>query len=173
MLNSFFRYLSFCHNFWSCRKNGLIRKVKSTSKFITPQPGLQTIAVHILPNISQSKGNRTVNFGQLTEYNKRKIFLQKLCGKWDKETSSRSLSLKKLNMTWKQVIRSLVSIYLVSIALNLTYNKSKLYKTLYYVSIISDLFLVRSVTIHHIFQSNGNNTLWDRSGTFPVSLYDW
>ena len=45
-----------------------------------PQPGLQTIAVHILPNISQSKGNQTVNIGQLTEYNKRNIFPQKLCG---------------------------------------------------------------------------------------------
>ena len=48
---------------------------------MTPQPGLQTIAVYILPNISQSKGNQTVNFDQLTEYNKRNIFLQKLCGK--------------------------------------------------------------------------------------------
>ena len=124
-----------------------------------PQPGLQTIAVHILPNISQSKGNQTVNIGQLTEYNKRNIFPQKLCGEWGRKTSSRSLSLKKLNMRWKQVVRSLVSIYFVSIALNLTYNESKLYKTLYYVSIISDLFLVRSVTIHHIFQSNGNKNI--------------
>ena len=49
------------------------------------QPGLQAIAVHILPNISQSK------FGQLTEYNKRNIFFQKLYGKWGRETSSRPL----------------------------------------------------------------------------------
>ena len=45
------------------------------------QPGLQTIAIHILPNISQSKGNQRIKFGQLIEYNKRNIFLQKLCGK--------------------------------------------------------------------------------------------
>ena len=45
------------------------------------QPGLQTIAIHILPNISQSKGNQTMKFDQLIEYNKRNIFLQKLCGK--------------------------------------------------------------------------------------------
>ena len=38
------------------------------------QPGLQTIAIHILPNISQSKGNQTMKFGQLIEYNKRDIF---------------------------------------------------------------------------------------------------
>ena len=42
------------------------------------QPGLQTIAIHILLNISQSKGNQTMKFGQLIEYNKRNILLQKL-----------------------------------------------------------------------------------------------
>ena len=31
------------------------------------QPGLQAIAIHILLNISQSKGNQTMKFGQLTE----------------------------------------------------------------------------------------------------------
>ena len=48
---------------------------------MTSQPGLQKIAIHILPNILQSKGNQTMNFGQLIVYNKRNIFLQKLCGK--------------------------------------------------------------------------------------------
>ena len=48
---------------------------------MTSQPGLQTIAIHILPNISQDKGNQTMKFGQLIEYNNRSIFLQKLCGK--------------------------------------------------------------------------------------------
>ena len=67
--------------FWSCRKNGLIRKLRLTSKFMTSQPGLQTIAIHILSNISQSKGNQTMKFDQLIEYNKRDIFHKKLCGK--------------------------------------------------------------------------------------------
>ena len=48
---------------------------------MTLQPGLQTIAIQILPNISQSKGNQAMKFGQLIEYNKRNIFLQNLCGK--------------------------------------------------------------------------------------------
>ena len=48
---------------------------------MTSQPGLQTIAIHILPNISQSKGNPIMKFGQLIKYNKRNIFRQKLCGK--------------------------------------------------------------------------------------------
>ena len=56
---------------------------------MTSQPGLQTIAIHILPNISQSKGNQTIKFGQLIEYNKRNIFFQKLCRKLNRETSSR------------------------------------------------------------------------------------
>ena len=40
---------------------------------MTSQPGLQTIAVDILPNISRRKGNQAVKFGQLIEYNKKKI----------------------------------------------------------------------------------------------------
>ena len=46
-----------------------------------PQPGLQTISIHIIPNVSQSKYNQAMKFGQLIEYNKRNIFLQKLYGK--------------------------------------------------------------------------------------------
>ena len=48
---------------------------------MTSQPGLQTITIHILPNISQRKGNQKMKFGQLIEHNRRNIFLQKVCGK--------------------------------------------------------------------------------------------
>ena len=58
---------------------------------MTLQPGLQTIAIHILANISQSKGNLAMKSGQLLEYNKRYIFLLKLCRKWGKESSFRPL----------------------------------------------------------------------------------
>ena len=44
---------------------------------MTSQSGLQTIAIHILPNISQSKGKQTMKFGQLIKNNKGNIFLQK------------------------------------------------------------------------------------------------
>ena len=71
----------FVTTFWSCRRNGLIRKITLTSKFMTSQPGLQLIAIHTLPNISQSKGNQRMKLGLLIEYNKRNIFHQKLCGK--------------------------------------------------------------------------------------------
>ena len=43
---------------------------------MTSQPGQQTIIIHILPNISRSKGNKTMNFGQLVEYNKINICLK-------------------------------------------------------------------------------------------------
>ena len=38
------------------------------------QPGKQTVAMHV-PNISRSKGNLTMKFGQLIEFNMRNIFL--------------------------------------------------------------------------------------------------
>ena len=32
------------------------------------QPGQQTISIHILPNISRSKGNQTMKHGHVIEY---------------------------------------------------------------------------------------------------------
>ena len=46
------------------------------SKFMTSQSGKQTIPIHKLPNISRSKGNQTMKFCQLIEYN-RKNFPEK------------------------------------------------------------------------------------------------
>ena len=43
---------------------------------MTSQPGLQTIAIHILPDIPQSKGKQKMKWGQLIEYNKSNILLQ-------------------------------------------------------------------------------------------------
>ena len=39
--------------------------------------GQEIIATHILPNISRSKGNQIMKFGQLIEYNMTSIFLEK------------------------------------------------------------------------------------------------
>ena len=57
---------------------------------MTSQIGKQTIAVHILPNISESKGNQRMKFGQLIEYNMRIILLKKSYTKCGGETSSGS-----------------------------------------------------------------------------------
>ena len=40
------------------------------------QPGKPTIAIHLLPNISRSKGKQRMKFGQLIDYNMRNIFLE-------------------------------------------------------------------------------------------------
>ena len=44
---------------------------------MTSQTGKQKIAIHKLPNITLSKGNQAVNFGQLIEYSMKNIFLEK------------------------------------------------------------------------------------------------
>ena len=61
---------------------------------MTSQPGKQTIAVHMLSNISRSKGDQTIKFGQLIEDNMRNIFLQKSCTKCGGETIPRPFSKK-------------------------------------------------------------------------------
>ena len=63
---------------------------------MTSQPGSQTIAIHILRKIS--KGNQTMKFGQLIEYNMRTIFLEKSFSKWGGETIPRPFS-KKSNLS--------------------------------------------------------------------------
>ena len=40
------------------------------------QTGQQTIVIHILPSISRSKGNQTMKYGQLIEYNTRNFFIE-------------------------------------------------------------------------------------------------
>ena len=41
---------------------------------MTPQLGLQTITIHILPSISQTKRKQTMKFCQLIKYNQRNVF---------------------------------------------------------------------------------------------------
>ena len=53
--------------------------------------GQQTITMNILPNISKSESNQAMKLGQSIEHRERKNFLQKSCGKWDRETNSRPL----------------------------------------------------------------------------------
>ena len=43
---------------------------------MTSQPGWQTIVIKILLNISKSKSNQTMKFGQLLECNMRNFFLK-------------------------------------------------------------------------------------------------
>ena len=43
----------------------LYLQIRLTSKFMTSQPGFQTMAIYLLPTISQIKGNQAMKFGQL------------------------------------------------------------------------------------------------------------
>ena len=57
----------------------------------------------MLPNISRSKGNQTIKFGQLIEYNIRNIFIEKSYTKCVKVTSPRPFSGKlKLRISLHQ-----------------------------------------------------------------------
>ena len=69
---------------------------------MTSQPGQQTIAIYILPNISRSKGNQAMKFGQLIEYKLRNIFVKSYT-KCAGETIPRPLSKKsKLSISLDQ-----------------------------------------------------------------------
>ena len=87
----FLRYLHFCLDFLLMLKNGLIRKLWFISRFMTSQTGQQIIIIHVLPNISRSKGNHAIKFGQLINYRVKNIVFQKPCKKWGRETCSRPL----------------------------------------------------------------------------------
>ena len=122
--------------FWSCRKNGLIKKLRLIwpvwlngwvfvyelsgygfeshctqliSKLMMSQPGKRTR--HILPNISRSKGNQAMKFGQVIGYNRINIFHAKNLANSETETSSRHFFLKKSFIWGKSKFCSLGSIY--------------------------------------------------------------
>ena len=63
---------------------------------MTSQPGYQTIAIHIVPYNSRSKGNQTKNHAENEAW---------------RLVPDLSCFFKKLYMRYKQVISSLVSLY--------------------------------------------------------------
>ena len=60
------------------------------------KPGQQSIAKHILTNISGSKGNHAMKFGQLIEHSIRNIFLEKSCAKCEKKLFPNVFARKKI-----------------------------------------------------------------------------
>ena len=58
------------------KKNSLMRKPRFTSKFVTSQTRQQIITIHKLSNISRSKGNEAMKFGQIVKYSARNVFFQ-------------------------------------------------------------------------------------------------
>ena len=76
----FLRHLQFCSDFLIMRENGLIRKLRFISKYMTSS-GKQTSTMLMLLNILRSKGKQAMKFDQLIEYNLRNIFLKKIIQK--------------------------------------------------------------------------------------------
>ena len=75
------------------------------------QPGWQTIAINILPNISRSKSNQTMKFGELIKYNMRSIFVEKSYIKYAAEIILRPLSKKiKIEHIPGSIVKQFVSI---------------------------------------------------------------
>ena len=56
-------------------ENGLIKKIRLIPKFMTSRHGKRRIAIHILLNILRYKGNQTMKFGQLIEYDMRNNYI--------------------------------------------------------------------------------------------------
>ena len=78
------------------------------------QPGSQTVAMHILINISRSKNNQTIKYGKLIEYNMRNNFLEKSYTKCGGETILRPFSKKsKLSISFNQWSKVLCNLFLL------------------------------------------------------------
>ena len=112
------------------QKNGLYRKIWSISKFKMSQPGKQTITMHILPNISRSKGNKAIEFRRLIKYNIRNFFVlknltqnvvEKLIPETLFENSKLSISLYQ----YSKVLFFLVSLYAKLSAIKIYWNYCK------------------------------------------------
>ena len=100
-IRKIFKFFSWL--FGHVMKNGLIRKVRLISKFMTSQPGKQIIVIHRLPNIPRSKGNHAMKFGQLAKYNMRNIVFEKSFTKCGSGTILKPFSKKsKLGLSLEQ-----------------------------------------------------------------------
>ena len=75
-----------------------------------------------------------MKLGQLIKHNKRNIFLQKSCRKWGRKTSSRPLFVFRKSFILRKRKRPAAWFHYISIALESTYNKKKLFRTLHYRS---------------------------------------
>ena len=81
---------------------------------MTSRPRKQTIAIHLLPNISRGKGNQAMKFDQLIEYGRRNIFREKSHTKYGAEILPRPFSKKgKLSISLDQCSIVLYSLLLL------------------------------------------------------------
>ena len=99
---------------------------------MTSQPGLETIAIHILTNILKTKGNQIIKFGRLIEHNMRNVFLGKLCTKCGEDTILRPFSQKStLSISLDQKLYTVRFYFMPSLRLS-KYIEVKLQATCFY-----------------------------------------
>ena len=90
----FLRYLIFLSWLFNHIAKQLDLKDEVNLKFYDVTAWLINNCIHILSNISRSKGNQTMKFGQLIEYNMESIFLEKSYTKCGGKTFPRPFSGK-------------------------------------------------------------------------------
>ena len=91
-----FKIFRFLSSLFGHVEKQLYQEDKANLKFMTSKPGKQTMAIHILLNISRSESNQPMKFDQLIDYNMRNIFLEKSYTKCGEETIPRSFSKKRI-----------------------------------------------------------------------------
>ena len=69
---------------------------------MTSQTGQGTITIHILPNISRSKGNQIMKFGLFKEHNMPSIFLEKSYNVMEKLVPDPFIKKLKLSISLAQ-----------------------------------------------------------------------
>ena len=72
---SFLRNLNICPNFFVHLGKSLDKKMVDF-EIMNLKSEKQTVAIHILSNISKRKGNETTKFGQLIQYNVGDFFIK-------------------------------------------------------------------------------------------------
>ena len=72
---SFLRNLNICPNFFVHLGKSLDKKMVDF-EIMNLKSEKQTVAIHILSNISKRKGNQTTKFGQLIQYNVGVFFIK-------------------------------------------------------------------------------------------------
>ena len=107
---------------------------------MTSQTGQQIITIHILPNISKSKENQTMKFGQLIENEMRNIFLEKSYAKCGGEASNRCFIKNQTSVyLWVNSLSCYkVCFHCLSKSRSTKYVKNKVLTTCFYL--ISSLF---------------------------------
>ena len=98
----------FCLEFWSrWKRYNFNFKICDVTTWLENK-------IHILTNISRSKSNQTMKFGQLIEYNMKNISLGKSYTKWGGDSIPRPFSKKsKSSITLDQQSKVLYSLFFI------------------------------------------------------------